>query len=67
MRDTVTDPVCGMTIDRDRAVASEEHGGQVFVWSPVIARPAYPNRLLALRLQFLMRRRACPEPPRRDG
>lgn len=27
---TVTDPVCGMEIDPDEAVASEEHGGQVF-------------------------------------
>lgn len=30
MRDTVTDPVCGMTIDPDRAVASEQHDAQIF-------------------------------------
>ncbi|HZD21791.1 MAG TPA: YHS domain-containing protein [Acidimicrobiia bacterium] len=30
MTDKVTDPVCGMQIDPDAAVASEEHDGQVF-------------------------------------
>lgn len=30
MADTVKDPVCGMEIRREDAVASEEHDGQTF-------------------------------------
>jgi Cu+-exporting ATPase len=30
MTDTVIDPVCGMEISPDDAVASEEHDGRVF-------------------------------------
>lgn len=30
MTDTVRDPVCGMDINPDHAVASEEHDGRVF-------------------------------------
>lgn len=30
MNDTVKDPVCGMEIRPDEAVASEEHAGHVF-------------------------------------
>ena len=30
MTETVIDPVCGMSIDPQQAVAQEEHGGTVF-------------------------------------
>lgn len=30
MTDTVTDPVCGMQIDPEKAAANEEHDGQMF-------------------------------------
>jgi hypothetical protein len=38
MTETVTDPICGMTIDPDGAVASEKHAGRV---RPVLRRLAW--------------------------